>query len=808
MCFKDNPGIIFKKAGIGTAIKLMSALLVLASSTSTEAQVVEPQGSADQLISLNFRDAPIEQVLSFYSDLTGRTILKMPNIKATVTLRSQGKLTKRESLQAIESILVMHNISLVPMGAKFLKVVQSQQASQTGMKINMEQPEEDLQESDQMITQVIQLKHIEIGEIQGVLQSLLHGFGKIQPLQRNNAVLVTATSANIQRILELLDVVDQPPDMQIETRVYELKHASAEEIKSKLTEFVEQVQEDQDQKATANIRTDKRQSSDRRTPPGVIRARRAAKEAAKDQGKAAQMAALAKQGMIRGKVRIVADDRTNVLFIFSRPENFTFLDRIVEVLDRQVAPKIATKVVGLEYADAEDISSILNEFVGAVSAEEDGGRGGGESGDDGSSRSQALRDFIRQRASARQRAAAEEEAVLGRLSPDTKILADTRTNSLLLMGRQQDIEALMNVIKDLDIILAQVLIEAVIVEVNLNKGTEYGIDWLQRSMTVYNEENLGPDGGLSVNQPVFSFAGGQQLGESADFQDASSLVNRDIPLTAGGLSYYLTAFDLNLDAVIRMAASSDDARILSTPVILTTDNTEAKIVVGEQRPVVTSSSTTVGGEQRSSYEYKDIGINLAVTPRVNPERYVVMEVAQNVDNVGGFETIDGNRVPIITKRELEAQIAVQSKQTIVMGGLVSTDTRKSRAGVPILSKIPVLGTLFRSDKNTHARRELLVLLTPYVMYSPKETLKQTKRLHNASYSSKTEWHEGWSGSSLKRQKERNLLERVFNMEEETPKERPEEPGFEGKTIIKEEATSRSTNTTEKATANSKNSSEQ
>ena len=764
------------------ALSLAICLSLLASiAMPARGQVVQPVGDSEQLISLNFRDAPLEQVLSFYCDLTGRTPLQMPNLNATVTLRSQGKLSKRESLQAIESILVMHNISLVPMGDKFLKIVQSQQASQTGMEINTGEPEGQMQESDQLVSQIVQLKHIGVSEVQGVLQSLLHGFGKIQPLERNNALLVTATSANIKRIFDILEVLDQPMDLRIETRVYELKYASAEDIKTKLSEFIEQVQEEQGQSGSASVQIRSQSANRRRTPPGVIRARRSNQQTSNNQ--AAQMAALADRGMIRGKVRIVADDRTNILFIFSQPENFTFLDRIVQVLDRQVSPQIATRVVALEYADAEDISSILNEFVGAVSSKDDSGRESGGEGE-GTSRSQALRDYIQQRANQRQRASAEEETALGRLSPDTKILADTRTNSLLLMGRQNDIEALMNVVENLDIILAQVLIEAVIVEVNLNKGNEYGIDWLQRSMTVYNEENAGPRGGVSVNQPVFSFAGGQQMGDSSNFQDASTLTDRSVALASGGLSYYLTSFDLNLDAVIKMAASSDDARILSTPVILTTDNTEAKIVVGEQRPVVTSSSTTIGGEQRSAYEYKDIGINLAVTPRVNPERYVVMEVAQNVDNVGGFETIDGNRVPIITKRELEAQIAVHSEQTIVLGGLVSTDKRKSRARVPILSSIPVLGALFRSDSNTDARRELLVLMTPYVMFSTEETLEQTKRLHEASYSSQTEWHEGWSGSEFSQQEKRGFFSRLFGLGDDEPEKRPKQPGFEGEKVVK------------------------
>ncbi len=779
----DKPS---RKLSAALTACLLTVVALVAGIPNAQGQVVDPINNSEQLMSLNFRDAPVDQVLTTYSKLTGRTLLQMPNLKAKVTLVSNEKLTIRESLQAIESKLLMHNISLVPMGTKFIKVVQSQQASQAGMIINTGQPESALQEADQLVTQVIQLEHVEVSEVQGILQGLLHGFGKIQPLERSNCMLITATSINIKRIFDLLRILDQPIELNIETRVYELNYASAEEVASKLQELIEQVQADK--KSKSSTRTAKISGVPSvRTPPGVIRARSSARPNSQMNAMVAAAGEMADRSMIRGDVKIVADDRTNIIFIFSRAENFAFFDRLIKVLDRQVSPEIITKVVALEYADAEEISTILNEFVGAASSDKNETRSGAATANTNSGkRSQALRDYVKKKASTRPRTSSTQETALGRLSPDTKILADKRTNSLLIMGRQGDVAALTNVIKHLDIILAQVLIEAVIVEVSLNKGIDYGVDWLQRSLTVYNQENTGPNGGIAVNQPVFSFAGGQKMGESANFQDASSLVDRAIPLASGGLSYYLTFFDLNIDAVIKMTASSDDARILSTPVILTTDNTEAKIIVGEQRPVVTSSSTTVGGEQRSAYEYKDIGIHLTVKPRVNPARYVVMEVAQSVDNVGGFEMIDGNRVPIITKRELEAQIAVKSGQTIVLGGLVNTDKRKSRTRVPILSNIPVLGALFRSDSKSDDRRELLVLITPYVMLSPEETMEQTERLHNASYSSETEWHQDWSGSPLSHKKKRKgLFARIFGKKDkEIRQPKPSKPGFEGDKIIK------------------------
>ena len=125
-----------------------------------------------------------------------------------------------------------------------------------------------------------------------------------------------------------------------------------------------------------------------------------------------------------------------------------------------------------------------------------------------------------------------------------------------------------------------------------------------------------------------------------------------------------------------------------------------------------------------------------------------MEIAQKADNVGGFEVINGNNVPIITKREINAQIAVNSRNTIVLCGLVSTDKAKSRTKIPILGDIPLLGAFFRSDTRTEARTELLVLITPYVLMTPDEARQETVRLHKNSLSSSTKWPVGWSDSEM------------------------------------------------------------
>ncbi len=723
----------------------------LALGTVLQAQVAPPLSaetdSPERLISLNFRDSPLDMVLEFYSGLTGRTMIKAPGVNATITLRGQTRMTERESLQAIESALAMHNVALVPMGERFIRVVQVGAVRQEGMPILREIPEEPLPDTDQILSLIINLRHMEIGEVQPIIQQMIHGYGKIQPLERTNSMMITDTASNLGRIMEVLEFIDRPLEIREDIFVRQIRYAEAGQVASKLGEFIQdQAREVERPRVTPPTEAP-------RAPPGVIRPGRptAAQPVAATPVEAA--AELAERGIIQGQVKIVSDDRMNTLFIIARPVNFTFFDRIIDILDQPVDPEIVVRVINLEYALADEISGILNEFIGAASADAPARamRAGAVGEDTGLSRAEALRDFAAGLArEQRQVTDSDEAAKIGRLSANTKILSDQRTNSLLLMGRRSDIAALEEIIDQLDIMLGQVLIEAVIVEINLGKTHESGIDWLQRTMLAYNETQAGPGGGITVRDPAIAFGGGSRPGSLGNMVEArEGLLAGQPPVGTGGLSYYLTFFDLNLDAIIRLAATSSDARILSTPVILTTDNTEAKIIVGESRPIVTSTATsTVGDRQVSSYQYRDIGIDLTVTPRINPQRFVVMDISQSADNVSRPVLIDGNEVPIITRREMSASIAVRSRSTIVLGGLISTDQSASEAKVPLLGDIPVLGRLFRYEEKKEFRTELLVLITPYVMMTPEEARMESARLHRHSHSSRTEWHQGWSESEF------------------------------------------------------------
>ncbi len=699
---------------------LLSVLSILTFATVApyaKGEISVPSKKPEQLHSFKFEGSDLDMVMSQYCEWTGKIYLKNDAVKATISVKA-SKLTQQESVKVIEAILAMNNIALVPMGDKYIKVVQASQADLTGqgLAINID-PKTEYAGSEKFVTQIIQLKNVEIQEVQAAVQHVMHAYGKIMALQRSNSLMLTDTEANIMRAIELIEFIDQASAI-IEPRIYQIQYADASAIASKLNEIITAAQADQ-KKTPSSAPTG---NPSARTPAGVIRARTTSTRSSAPTKATISQTESASTVIIQGTVKVMSDERTNIIIIFSQEENFVFFDKIIEVLDVKVEPATTFEVVNLEYADAEELSSTLNDLIGAATSSSSSGASSSRTSR--SSSQSGATGRVAPKASSTNSAGDIEN--LSNLSENTKILADKRTNSILLMGEKSDIAAIKNVISTLDVMLEQVMIEAAIFEVTLGDELEHGLQWLYESQ------------------------GGNKIGS----WDGVGLVTNPVGnVASSALTYYQGLSGIDSKLAIKLAASDSNVRLLSTPVIMTTDNTEARLSVGEQRPVVTSTQNYANssGTSSSSYEYKDIGIQLTVTPRINPQRIVVMEIQQKADQVGDEIMIDGNLVPVILNREFEAQVSVPDRGTVALGGLVNTETRDSVSKIPILGDIPLIGRyLFSSVSKKQRQTELIVLLTPYVLTNNEELLKETERRYDSIDMTSSDWPEkGWSESTLR-----------------------------------------------------------
>ena len=699
---------------------------------------------SDMLVGLKYENIDVEEVLKQYSDWTGLALMRAPDVTTVkITLKCPKRLPKREALLAIESVLSMNGIALVPMGDKFLKVVKIDTARQQGMKTGTGALEKDIADTDHLVSRIVELKHLEMTEAQAAIQPLLHPYAKIILLDRVNCMLITETAVNLKRILEILEIIDQPIDSREELRIFPIAYSKASEIQSKIEAIIAD-----SQSQGTKTRLIRQQLTTARMPFQPTLPGQPSQPTVPVSTYATTDSSALDRGLIQSRVKMVSDDRMNALIVITRTEQFRFIEKIIKALDQQVEPDVNIKVITLEYAASKDVVSILNSLISSSSG---GAKGGGAVGG-------AVQPVIPPQDLIQQKPAGDqskdkkdskgpdsgETQINGKLSSDIKIIADSRINALLVMACKADMEVIEEVLSKIDIMLSQVLIEVVIIEVDLGDKFKMGIDWLQRSMIAYNQKQGGG------RNAIAGFAGASRVGTAGDLKDGAGIntISDNTTATGSGLSYYWTFFNYNIDVVLNMLASTSEAKILATPVILTTDNTEAKILVGEKRPIVTSTSISGGGVQQSAYQYVNIGIDLQVTPHINKKGFVIMDIKQKVDNKGDDVPIDGNPVPVIITRDFDASISVNDGRTIVIGGIVQEEKRKTRTKIPFLGDIPLLGLLFRSDNEETKRVELMVMLTPYVLDTPEEAYGETARRQASLTSITNMWTKGWSPSDL------------------------------------------------------------
>ena len=292
-------------------------------------------------------------------------------------------------------------------------------------------------------------------------------------------------------------------------------------------------------------------------------------------------------------------------------------------------------------------------------------------------------------------AAARDSLTGGELDAPVRVVADVANNSLLVMATPRDYQRISDVLKDLDIVPLQVHIEATIVEVLLNGDLEYGIQWMFDA----------------------SHGNGRRSEGLLDLGDAG--LGPIVP----GFSWTLIDNVGNIKAVLNAFAGDNRVNVLSAPSVMVLDNYTARIRVGDQVPVkvgeTTETSTT------AAYDYRDTGVLLSVKPRVNPGGLVIMEVSQEVSEAVETES-SGLDSPTIQNRNIESTVAVQSGQSVVLGGLIRDKQEEGQSGIPGLYSLPVVGSLFGTTANFKTRTELVVVLTPRVIANAADARKITQ----------------------------------------------------------------------------------
>ncbi len=724
---------------------------------------------------LNMMDAEVSDVLNVYSEETGKTILSAPDLpKAKITLMSRDDLGKDDFLLALETVLVMNGVMLDPYGEKFVRAIPVKAGRQNGIPLVIGGVTNSLPDDGTVVSYMIKLKNIDTQEAQKALEGFKKPEGLFQVFERTNSILVTDTRQNVNRMLAILREIDVDTPVNENVFYYQVKYALANDIKSALETIVTESQKDAKGQQTAGPKLSGSPGFSRgntatngRTTLFNMNNRPGQQQPQQTAANETMTASIsdADRGMIRGKVLILADERSNKLIIITSKPNYDFFVKVIETLDVETTPDVMVEVIRLKYADAEDVSGMLNDLIGnsASSSQKNSQNPVSSSAPASGSLTRPATTTAKAKAPANSNPGSK----VGELNKDNvKVLADKRINGLVVMARKQDMPTVKAIINAMDVKLSQVLIETCIIEVTLGDDISTGIDWVQRG---WNQDGTQRDGMVNHNNYMLG-GGGGQTAASAMLGTMMSVGSNVVSSASwgganpigGGVNYLIKSDKLNLAAVVQASKTDSRSKYIASPVIMTVDNKEATVEATESRKFYSGSTSTssYGSNPTTTYNYsdKDIGIKIKVTPKINPNGTVMLTVEEEYSQLGGGQSVlvsgqngspNKENIDTALSRKMAADVLLDNMQTVVLGGLTETYTSENETGVPILKDIPWIGKwLFGSVTQKESRKELLVFMTPYVLSDGDEAEIEAMRRKKALSDSRPWDDHGWSQSKL------------------------------------------------------------
>ncbi len=619
-------------------------------------------------ITLNFTNAEIESVARTMAVVTGRDVVVDPRVKGTITLQTDKPITPANAFNQFAAALRLQGFAIVQADGLY-KVVPEADAKLQSSSVSTSTPASSSLSGNQIVTQIFKLNFESANNLLPVLRPLIAPNNTINVNPTNNSLVITDYAENMRRLARIIASLDVPNASDIE--VIQLKHS----IATDLVPLVNRLLEGSGSGAGGAA------------PGGTDTAFR---------------------------TTLLAEPRGNsVILRAANPARAQLVRTLVDKLDKAPLDNGNGEagnvyVVYLKNADAVRLATTLR---AAMSPEARNGGGGAAAG---TPASQAATQALNTSAQTQGASTQSTAPVTGAAAPSTggNIQADPSTNSLIITAAEPQYRQLRAVIDRLDGKRAQVLVESLIVEVDENTAAQFGIQW-QAGLGNSGDRNVGVIGNNSgvTGTNIINQAIGLATKSTATLP--ASGLNLGIGTKYGG--EYILSFLANF------LQSNGSGNVLSTPTIMTLDNEEAKIVIGQNVPFVTGQFTNTGAANGSvnpfqTIERKDVGLTLRVRPQINEANSVKMQIYQEVSTIQAGTANNANG-PTTNKRSIESNVVVDDGNIIVIGGLLQDQYQTTGDRVPLASDIPILGNLFKNENRTRTKTNLMVFLRPVVIRS-------------------------------------------------------------------------------------------
>lgn len=665
--------------------KLLAQALLVAATVPALAAPAQPPARkvTTGQINLNFKDAEVDSVIGAFGHLLNKSFVIDPRVRGKISLETPRPVNRAQAFALLKTVLRQQGFAIVDLGDLYKVVPEADAKLQSGP---VEIGAASARDGDEVITQVFQLNHESANNMIPVLRPLVSPNNTITAFPGNNTLIITDYAANLKRLSKVIATLDSPRPAA-EVQVVVIKNSIASDIAVAVSKLM-----DEGNRGGGG-------------GPG----------AGSDPSQ---------------RVVVMADPRTNSVLIRSaNASKLTLARSLVEQLDRPAnADQANMRVVYLKNAEATKLVEVLQ---AVLSGESNGSSGSSDSsfgssrsrnsggsmfGDSGSSSSGLSSSFGDSDSSSggglgSQSGINRERGNQGPTSIKAGgaiIAADPATNSLIITAPEPVYRNIRGVIDQLDSRRAQVYIESLIVEVKADTVSEMGIQWQfgtsrpgQNSVVGGTNFSSGGSNILSVTQnpAALAAAGGLNVG-----------------VVRNGVSLFGQTF-LNLGLLARALEAETNSNIRATPNLLTLDNEEARIIIGQNVPFVTGQYATTNNTLSSPFqtiERKDVGTMLRVRPQVSEGGTVKMEIAQEISAV--VDTTQSAGI-ITNRRAIDSNVLVDDGQIVVLGGLIEDTVEGGISKVPLLGDIPGLGRLFRYDNRKRVKTNLLIFLRPVVLRS-------------------------------------------------------------------------------------------
>lgn len=653
---------------------LMILICMLGSSSLTFAEDAPITGVsfAEDKVFLNFVDADIESVINAIGQISNRNFLIDPRVKGTININTTKPLPRAMTYQILLSALRVQGFAAVEdNGVTSIVPEVDAKTRFTPSLANGKQG------ALQIVTKVYVLNNESPNDVIAIVKPLMSANSVITPYPSNNSLIVTDYADNLTKISKLINSIDQPH--QGENTIVRLKFGSALELSQILTKII----------------------SDSTTSDASRR------------------------------LIAVPDARTNSIVLHA--DNLSLISRATQIIEKLDVPTNATgnsiHVVYLKNADATKLAATLRALMtgkgieglatgslsninSASSTAAQTASQNGTATDPNKTSSNTVSDN-----SNRQANVSSPFSPLASAQENGMIQADIPTNSLLITAPDHIYNMLLAVIDKLDVRRAQLYIEALIAEVSTDKASEFGVQWQFLDGLNNTGNNIKGIGGTN-----FSKGGGNILAVAGNLSAAGNGLN--IGILNGKVDIPGLGTVANLGLLANALESKVNANILSKPNILTLDNEEAKIVIGQNVPIVTGQYAQTGGSPSvtpfQTIERQDVGLTLKVKPQISEGNTIKLVIHQEVSSIANASISGGITT---NKRSIDTSVLIDDGNIIVLGGLIEDKISDTVNKVPLLGDLPGIGALFRTVGRGHSKTNLMVFLRPYVMRSPDDASK-------------------------------------------------------------------------------------